>query len=525
MKSKRRLAMLGVAAIAFAMCFAYPIASLVGVWSANPLYSYGFAVPFIAAYIWWSRAQQAPVTPAPPDYRAGVPFVIGGVILLSAGWICAMNSIEDVSVVVTFVGLLLMLFGRDAVKPHWFALAYLLLMVPIWSIPIAALQDPSRLLSTKIATGLLRLVGIPALRDGTNILLASHTIVVLRECSGVNQLIALTAMVLPASYLWLDSNVRRAMLLCSAVVISYIGNGIRIATVGWLAYNGFGDGMLEGNAHLMQGLVVSAIGYLGVGILFSILSRSNAPVVGELAETVTRPAGAVGATVRRNVWLDAAIVSLMLAAAAARVSAKPLEVQLPNDLARLESRIGDWTLEFGQTASGPGFPGIDDDLVVGVGRYPSETGERRFAGADTELVRAYRTASGARVQLYVGYYQQQREGKELAGDASEVLADAASPLAVTTESGTITLKEIVRENAGRRRGLLFWYDVNGRITSDIYRAKAYSILDAVTRRSTNGAVVMVAWDAAPGADAKLPRLEAIAFVRALVPALRRHLPE
>ncbi len=515
--------MTAAAAIAFAICYAHPLATLIGVWSNNALYSYGFAVPFIAAYIAWTTFERRPVLPAAPDYVLGVPVVIVGVLLLAAGALCAMNSVEDVSIIVTLVGLLLILFGREAVKPHWFALAYLLLMVPIWSIPIAALQDPSRLLSTRIATALLHAIDIPAFQQGTNILMASHTIVVLRECSGVNQLIALIAMVLPASYLWLDSNARRAALLMFAVTVSYLGNGIRIATVAWLAHKGYGDGVLEGNAHLMQGLAVSAMGYLAVGAFFTLISRraaqpSASSDTAEAAPSATR----IGRTPRK-LWLDVAIVSLMFAAAAARVSATPLEVPLPADLAVLENQIGEWTAEIGRDPFDDRFPGIDDELVD-VGMYRTETGERRFTGADQELVRAYRTVSGARVRLYVGYYQQQREGKELPGDASRALADAASPLVLATGAAPVSINEIARDTPERHRGLLFWYDVNGRVTPDIYRAKAYTIVDAVTRRSTNGAVVMIAWDAPAGADAQAARLQAVAFAKALMPALRRHLP-
>jgi hypothetical protein len=75
-----------------------------------------------------------------------------------------------------------------------------------------------------------------------------------------------------------------------------------------------------------------------------------------------------------------------------------------------------------------------------------------------------------------------------------------------------------------RRGLLFWYDMNGRIVSDIYRLKSYTIWDAVTRRRTNGAIVMIAWDGPAGAKSEASRERAIGFAQALVPVLRRHLP-
>jgi EpsI family protein len=128
------------------------------------------------------------------------------------------------------------------------------------------------------------------------------------------------------------------------------------------------------------------------------------------------------------------------------------------------------------------------------------------------------------VDLYIGYYQRQEQGKELAGDASLALEAAASDLSLETESGTFELNEVVRETAETRRGVLFWYDINGRVVPDIYRAKRYAIWDALTRRRTNGAVVMIAWQGAPGVQAEAAREHAIRFARALMPVLRQHLP-
>ena len=75
-----------------------------------------------------------------------------------------------------------------------------------------------------------------------------------------------------------------------------------------------------------------------------------------------------------------------------------------------------------------------------------------------------------------------------------------------------------------RRGLLFWYDVNGRIVTDVYRLKSYTIWDAVTRRRTNGAVVMIAWGGPAGTASDAIRQQAIRFAQALIPLLRQHLP-
>jgi len=523
-RSAYRLTAMALAAIAFLICYSGIIAGMVATWSTHYLYSYAFAVPFIAAYIAWTKLHQSHAPRMAPDYVLGVPVMLAAAAMLVIGRIGAVIGLEQASLVVTLAGLLLILFGRDVVKLHWFAIAYLLLMVPIWSGPITELQNPSRILSTKIAVNLLDFIGLPVFRQGTNIVLPSLTLAVLRECSGVNQLIALTAMVLPAAYLWLDTNARRVALLFLAVVISYLGNGARIALVGWLGVKGLGDGDLHASYHLLQGLGVSALGYLAIGGCFSLLSTSKGPV-GQRPDdgTSTGPAAVSSPLPRRRVWLDLAVLCVMLGAGASRLSATARDVRLSEDLSSLERQIDGWTMEIGQRRMAVPFPGIDDDLVD-VGGYPSVTGERRFTAVDHELVRVYRNASGERVQLYVGYYDRQEQDKELTGDASAALAAAASTVTLTSESRPLELNEVVREKAGMRRGMLYWYDVNGRIVADIYRLKAYTLWNAMTRRRTNGAVVMIAWDGRAGAQSEAARENAMAFARALIPVLRRHFP-
>ena len=72
--------------------------------------------------------------------------------------------------------------------------------------------------------------------------------------------------------------------------------------------------------------------------------------------------------------------------------------------------------------------------------------------------------------------------------------------------------------------MLFWYDINGRIVPDLYRLKTYTIWDAMTRRRTNGAVVIIAWQGAAGTESEIARARAIEFAQTLIPMLRQHLP-
>jgi EpsI family protein len=518
--SPRVLVAAAVGAAALVLCYGGVVTSLVTVWSTNYLYSYGFAVPFVAAYVAWTTARRHPVTIGSPDYLLGVPVTLVGIALLVGGRLGGMLSIEQASFVVTLTGVVLIVAGRDAVRVHWFALAYLLLMVPIWNYPIDRLQEPSRLLSARIAASMLHLAGIPALLQDTDIMLSTRTLAVLRECSGVNQLIALTAMVVPAAYVWLDSTARRIALIVFSIVVSYLGNGMRIALVGWLGVKGLGDGDPNGSYHLLEGLGVSALGYLLIGACFSALSQPQRETDAR-EERPSEPAG-VSAFIRRRVAIDAALICTLLLGGAIRLSATQSEVPLGNGLVTLDNRVGQWTMDAISPITAVPLPALDDALVGG---YPTAAGQRRFTDVDEELVRSYRNVSSqARVQLYVGYYNRQSQGKELSGEASEALRLAASALALRTSSGTYDVSEVVRKGGDGSRGVIFWYVINGRIVPDIYRAKGYTIVDAVTRRRSNGAVVMIAWSGAPDVSPDSAKAGAIAFAEALIPVLRQHLP-
>jgi EpsI family protein len=205
----------------------------------------------------------------------------------------------------------------------------------------------------------------------------------------------------------------------------------------------------------------------------------------------------------------------MLVAAPFTLVAGSRDVEPRQELHTLPGTVGNWWMQHGDTSRALPLPGISEALV---GAYPTATGFRKFVGADDEVWRVYRNPSAMRLRLYVGYYRRQEEGRELTGDAGRVLAAASTPVRLTVGSETMTVGEIVREADGVQRGILYWYDINGRVVSSAFLAKAYTIWDGFTRRRTNGAVVMISWDG-PEQDG---REQAAAFARELLSMLRRH---
>ena len=508
-----------LAAIAFGLCYAGVIATLITTWASSYLYSYGFAVAFISGYMVWTRSGTVNTLALVPDYLFGVPVTLTGIAMLAAGHLGALVSLQQVSLLVTLAGFILMLFGRRVFRITWVPLLYLLLAMPIWDLLLGRLRPPSQVLSGGIAVSLLHAIGVPAVQEGTLIVLPNVILNVLPQCSGVNQLMAIVAMTLPAAYLWLEGYRRRVTLVGIAVAVAYLSNGFRIAIVGVLAHRGLGDGDV-GNTHLFEGLAVSVLGYMLIFGCLALLARKKQTIrPQDHGSPAVASSGDVKWTGGRP-WLEAGVLIAVVFVGTLPFLSRPASVRLDDTLQSLPGRIGDWTVDTGSKPAAVRFPALDNALLHA---YPNASGEHRFTAVDDDLVRVYRSASGERVRLYIGYYRDQQQGKELTGDVSHALRAAASPLALTLDAETIEINQVVPE-ATIQRGLIFWYDLNGRIVADLYLAKAYTVWDALTRRRTNGAVVMVAWECPPGVEFDASRLKALGFVRELVPVLRHYMP-
>jgi len=512
-----RITSIALAVTALALCYASVIRGLAETWATSSSYSYGFAMVAISCYVLWTKSERLRSLAPRPDYFLGIPIVLVGVATLAVGGLGLLTSVQEVSLLVTLAGFVLLLFGREAFACIWFPLGYLLLGIPLWDNVIGSLQPPSQDLSARIAAGLMQVGGIPVFREGTRLVLPNVTLEVMRECSGVNQLLAIIAMVLPAAYLWLNSHARRATLVGLAVVVAYLSNGVRIALVGFLAYRGLSNGDLR-SVHLFEGLAVSVSGYVLLLGFLSILSNGerhrDRARVDETTDAKKPPV--------QRLSLEFGTSLIVIAIGVFQLSFEPANIRLSSDLRTFPSKIGAWTLETVPTPTTDKFPAIDDELVHA---YPGPTGEHHFAAIDDELVRTYQDSAGQRVRLYIGYHRSQREGKELvSGDAGHILNVAATPVTVSLGAEAVELRQVQQKLANGARGLLYWYDINGRMLSNLYLAKHYMVWDALTRRRTNGAVVMVAWENDSSTEAEASRVKAAAFAQAILPLLPKFIP-
>lgn len=170
------------------------------------------------------------------------------------------------------------------------------------------------------------------------------------------------------------------------------------------------------------------------------------------------------------------------------------------------------------------FPG-----AIGAWRsreLPFDARSVREIGADDYTNREY--FGGSRpVELYIGYYQDQRSGEAihsprncLPGEGWEPVRSAHLDIGSRTRPAVVN--EYIVEKGTRRDVVLYWYENRGRVVASEYRAKFWLVADGVRNRPTDGAMIRI-WTTAADGEENAER-RAAEFARLIYPQVAEFLP-
>ena len=125
-----------------------------------------------------------------------------------------------------------------------------------------------------------------------------------------------------------------------------------------------------------------------------------------------------------------------------------------------------------------------------------------WTAADAELQRRYTRRDTVSARVYIGYFESQRQRKEVISFLSSPLHRQASPVSMQLPDGGVLHANAIPSVEGLGTPALFWYEFDGIVETSEYSAKLRMLKNALLRRRTNGAVVMVwAGAAVPGVSA------------------------
>lgn len=204
-------------------------------------------------------------------------------------------------------------------------------------------------------------------------------------------------------------------------------------------------------------------------------------------------------------------IALLVATAAANYSFSRPEAQIARQpLKQFPSTIGEWQM-IGEQA-------IDEKAMA-------------VLLVDDYLMRSYRNAKGDIVNLYIGYFRTQKEGKQV-HSPRQCLPGAGwniverSELVLSSQTGNPGKERINSFLMGKgsdRDLFLWWYQGRGRIYANEYLNKLYLIWDGLTKNRTDGALVRVNSPVKSRVDETL-KIE-MGFIEALSHTLSAYIPE
>lgn len=257
-----RLGSEGMAAIALLVVLLVVIYYRIGIklvtdWYDIADYSHGFLVPFFSAFILWDKRFAIREIPWRPTW-AGIPTILFGIVLLIFGVYGAELFLSRVSFVVIVAGLVWTFFGKAMLREVRLPLAVLLLAIPFPEIIFNQITFPLQLFASRVASGILPVLGVPVFREGNVIQLPVMKLEVAQACSGIRSLMSLFTLAVFYGYFLEKTTARRWVLALASIPIAVAANALRIVGTG-LCVQYWDPAKGEGFFHEFSGWVMFVI--------------------------------------------------------------------------------------------------------------------------------------------------------------------------------------------------------------------------------------------------------------------------
>ncbi len=223
-------------------------------WWNDPNFSHGFFVPVFSLFVLWQGRDQLAKKAVRPSWW-GCLVIAVALCMLIVGTLGAELFLTRSSFVIMIAGLVIHFLGWGMFRAVLFPWAVLFLMIPIPAIVFNQVTFPLQLMASKLATGLLSLVGVPVLREGNVIQLPVMSLEVAEACSGIRSLVSLATLAVIYGYFIETRPWRRFWMAVSAVPIAVAANALRVMGTGLVAQY-WDPSKAEGFFHEFSGWVI-----------------------------------------------------------------------------------------------------------------------------------------------------------------------------------------------------------------------------------------------------------------------------
>lgn len=453
-------------------------------------YSFGLLLPLVSGYIVflkWPEIRRGP-------WRSswlGLP-----VLALSLGlYIFGEASIDyytaRVSFIVALGGVIFLFGGWRLVRFLGFPLLLLLLMIPLPHMITLQITLPLQLLSSRLATEMLQIIGVPVVRQGNIIDLGVRQLQIVSACSGLRYILALSALGIIFCYFYQRRPWKAALLLLSLLPAAISANALRVAGMGIF------PALQEGFWHGFSGWLIFIFCFGFLSLLNLLLNHIQPGTQGEVESAA--PPETVEVDGRRSAYLPylIALIIVLGVGGFAQVVGKIPPMPLLQSLDNFPLGLGPWQ----------GKRSYIDPAMF------------RATGADSYLNADFRAPGHDSINLWIAYYENQKPGGYVHSPFSCLVGSGwkMKESGIKEVAPGVPVRYMVMDQAGGRYLVYYWYLQRGRWLTSEYWNKIYIGYDGLLNRRADGALIRLITPAEKDVNTAQERLTS--FVQQLMPVL------
>lgn len=237
----------------------------VGLWPQDD-HAHGPIILAVIVWLFWDKRRVLSAAPGRTAPQSGFALLVLGLVVYVLGRSQDILLFQVGALAPVLAGVLLIARGWPAVRALWFALLFIVFLVPLPGFFVDALTVPIKQQVSAVAAHLLYAAGYPIARDGVVLDIGQYQLLVADACSGLSSMFGLSALGLLYLYLtryrsWLHN----ALLVAGILPVAFAANVVRVMIVVLVTYH-FGDAAGQGFVHGLSGMVLFIVALV---ILFS----------------------------------------------------------------------------------------------------------------------------------------------------------------------------------------------------------------------------------------------------------------
>lgn len=497
-------------ALLVAALFADAIGNLWSRWGAQEELSHSYLIPVVSFWLIYANRDRVKASIGDPSL-AGVGILGVAFALFLLGRVTSIYLFQHLGLVAAIAGLVATSGGMSLLRSVAAPIGFLLFAVPPPYWVITVLSWKFQAMSSFIGVKMIEAMNIPVYLSGNIIDLGDYQLQVAEACSGLRYLFPFLSLGVMAAYMYNGALWRKAVIVLATIPITILMNSIRIAFTGYMV-QAYGSEQAEGALHFFEGWVVFLLCLAALFGVIAVLGRFSTPRVNALDALATPDLPIVPPSSGRAPFphvLGATVAAAIATFALAHVvTVKSLITPARSDFSSVPEQFEDW-----DSSVRPMDPSVAETL-----------------GADDTIVVDLAAPDGEVYNLYMAYLDAQRDGRSwhsprqcIPGGGWEI-ASHEIVTSTTARGAAIAFNRMLIENGDARQLVYYWYDQRGRKMANEFVMKFWLIIDAITRKRSDGAMVRIITpldegDTLEAADTRLSAMidRVDAFLPAYVP--------